>query len=432
MFNSQKSLSLLSRDGPQWNKDLMVELQAALDSNPAVDLLSIFNNQYRDAHLLAQSARLSELGRLNIRTLDELNIKFESDPEVDLSSVFPRSYFRKRGSLVTSKTAEPQHVIAPKKPDFRNKLDDVETASVVSPLSPGVRSLLLGREKCSPGEIRQDDLVDGLKRLIWNSPKLWECSVRGVVLKCNDDTVAKIIDGGQDYTEYSTLQYLAQNAPEIPAPRPYGLIAFGPCRVIFMSLIPGTTLSHAWPRLSFLQKSSIQQQLDNIFARLRTITKPKAQNLGGVCGEGAKELRVNGCGLFPDITTAAQYSELQWSAPNHGSKTYAKFLRSFWDARESSLDREVVFTHGDVRTDNIMVDMKPGIDGTNNVLVTAIIDWEDSGFYPNYYECTALTRTLTPWDENDWYLHLPDSISPLKYRKEWLVDRLWGVHLRTT
>lgn len=76
-----------------------------------------------------------------------------------------------------------------------------------------------------------------------------------------------------------------------------------------------------------------------------------------------------------------------------------------------------------------MVDWRSDAD---QVLVNAIIDWEDSGFYPDYYECTALTRTLSVVDENDWYLHLPDSISPARFSQRWLVDRLWGIHLRTT
>jgi Ser/Thr protein kinase RdoA (MazF antagonist) len=68
---------------------------------------------------------------------------------------------------------------------------------------------------------------------------------------------------------------------------------------------------------------------------------------------------------------------------------------------------EPVFTHGDVRTDNIVVKKESTGDA-----VTGIIDWEDSGFYPAYHECTVLTRTLSLTDENNWYLYLPKSIAP--------------------
>lgn len=96
----------------------------------------------------------------------------------------------------------------------------------------------------------------------------------------------------------------------------------------------------------------------------------------------------------------------------------------------STLTHESVFTHGDVRTDNIMVKKDPD---TDDYVVTGIIDWEDSGFYPAWHECIVLTRTLSVVDDDDdWYLYLPESISPLNYPVRWLVDRLWGIHLKTT
>ena len=95
----------------------------------------------------------------------------------------------------------------------------------------------------------KDSLVPSLRQRLWNSPKLWESPVRGVVIKCNETIAAKVITGNKDYTEYTSMQYLMKQTPDIPAPRPDGLIAFGPFRVIFMSYIPGTTLAQVWPRV---------------------------------------------------------------------------------------------------------------------------------------------------------------------------------------
>ncbi|KMU75056.1 hypothetical protein CISG_04343 [Coccidioides immitis RMSCC 3703] len=232
----------------------------------------------------------------------------------------------------------------------------------------------------------------------------------------------------KDYTEYTSLEFLAKQAPDVPAPRPHGLVAFGPFRVIFMSCIPGMTLTQAWPSLSHEEKLSIQGQLDEIFRRLRILRQDDGNVLGGVCGEGVKELRVDECALFKGITTAIKFNDLQFSAHHHGSSTYVEFLRSFLRNDRSTSMHESVFTHGDVRTDNIMVKQDPN----GRYIVTGIIDWEYSGFYPEYYECTGLTRTLSLVDENDWYLYLPESISPSQFPVRWLVDRLWGTHLRTT
>lgn len=87
-----------------------------------------------------------------------------------------------------------------------------------------------------------------------------------------------------------------------------------------------------------------------------------------------------------------------------------------------------VFTHGDVRTANIMVEKDAE---SNHYTVTGIIDWEDSGFYPAYHESTVITQNLSPIEDDDWYLYLPQSISPSEFPIRWLVDRLWSIHLRT-
>lgn len=224
-------------------------------------------------------------------------------------------------------------------------------------------------------------LVLSLRQLLWNSPTLWESSVRGMVVKCKETIAAKVMTGNNDYTEYTSMQYVMEQAPDIPSPRPHGLIAFGPFRVIFMSYIPGTTLAEAWPNLSHREKLSIQHQLDEFFCHLRTLQQDDggSNTIGGVCGEGVKELRVDECALFKDITTIKAFEDLQFSAHHHGSTTYVKLLRSLLAQDNSTLTaRRSVFTHGDIRTANITVKQDP--DSSGQYVVTGIIDWEDKWF----------------------------------------------------
>lgn len=53
-------------------------------------------------------------------------------------------------------------------------------------------------------------------------------------MKCSEDIVAKAIMGNNEYTKYTILQYLERWVPDIPVPRPHGLITFAPFRVVFM------------------------------------------------------------------------------------------------------------------------------------------------------------------------------------------------------
>ncbi|KAL4810247.1 hypothetical protein BDV18DRAFT_156616 [Aspergillus unguis] len=39
------------------------------------------------------------------------------------------------------------------------------------------------------------------------------------------------------------------------------------------------------------------------------------------------------------------------------------------------------------------------------------IDWEYSGFYPEYYEAAKSTNCLSPFEEDDWYLFLPECLA---------------------
>lgn len=274
---------------------------------------------------------------------------------------------------------------------------------------------------------QETTLATSLKQLLRGSRKLWESPVRGMVVQCSESIVAKVVVGNRDSTEYASMKFLAERAPDIPAPRAHGMVALGPFSVIFMSYVPGITLSQAWPILSHDGKLSIRRQLNDIFHRLRSPPND-SKGIIGVCGEGAKEPRINEIALFEDIRTSQQFSDLQFSAPHHGSNAYVDFLRSFLQNEDPSMLRQV-FTHGDVRTANIMVEQDPNV---GHYTITGVIDWEESGFYPAYYESTNLTRTLSPVDEDDWYLYLPENISPSKFPIRWLVDRLWSIHIRTT
>ncbi|KAJ5155480.1 hypothetical protein N7492_008283 [Penicillium capsulatum] len=427
--------SLSNPDAAQWNRDLLLAFQTELQVNPEADLMSMFPSSYRLEHRNSQYRQISYAAKINLRTLHDLRDTLRDEPEVNILSKFPKNYTRRIKMATGPKVMPLVEKSAPGTlaPEFRTGLDFVKTATIVFSLSDEVVALLA---RLSGGSLNDwsgrngEALVLPLKKLLWKSSKLWENPLRGVVVKCNDDVVAKVILGNKDYTEYASMEFLAEHAPDIPAPRPHGLIAFGPFRVIFMSYISDTTLAQAWSDLSHKGKLSIQQQLEDIFCRLRSLRPDEGTTLGGVRGEGAKELRVNECALFKGIATATEFSNLQFSARHHGSNTYAMLLRSLLQYDDPNIAHELVFTHGDVRIDNIMVKKNPDIKG--HYSVTGIIDWEDSGFYPAYYESTTLTRTLSLVDEDDWYLYLPGSISPSSFPVRWLVDRLWGIHVRST
>jgi hypothetical protein len=78
-----------------------------------------------------------------------------------------------------------------------------------------------------------------------------------MVLRVTDNVVAKLIRDVDNTTEYSSLVYLQDHAPNIPAPRPRGLLKIGRYLVMFSTYLPGEDLDKVWPRLEDSAKRDI-------------------------------------------------------------------------------------------------------------------------------------------------------------------------------
>lgn len=185
---------------------------------------------------------------------------------------------RRQGSL----TAAPE--------DIWKRLDGFAMAMFTSPLSDTVTSLFDHHKDRTLATQSAHSLSESLKLIFRNSERLYEFPLRGAVFKYGDEIVAKVVRRTSDTTEYTTLQYLADHAPDFPAPKPHGCVGMSPFEVIFMSDIPSRTLTDVWPTLTRDQKVSIQHQLDRMLLRLRQLKQPDGYALGGVGGQGVNDM----------------------------------------------------------------------------------------------------------------------------------------------
>lgn len=246
---------------------------------------------------------------------------------------------------------------------------------------------------------------------------------RRVVVKCDDYTVAKIVrttkETANDTTEYTTLQYLREHKPEFPAPIPLGHLTMGDISIFFMTYMPGVTLAELWSDLSEGHKTCVQDQLNNLLLDLRSLPRPVDKPLGGVAGEGCKDQRRHLRRSTKAIWNCEDFNDFIFSNPKFGSPLFVQFLRNF------STPSKIVFTHGDVRPENIVVQMSDD----DQCRITGLLDWEFSGFYPDYHDSVKITNCLATNESCDWYQFLPSCISPYTYPAPWLLDYNWGRHL---
>ncbi|XP_006457083.1 hypothetical protein AGABI2DRAFT_78938 [Agaricus bisporus var. bisporus H97] len=218
-----------------------------------------------------------------------------------------------------------------------------------------------------------------------------------------------------DHDEHPTLQFIEEHLPGTAAPRPLGLVTINSTSFLFMTRIPGITLETKWPSLSVEAKARIQNSLNETLLTLRQLELPPSSPFGSPVGQHlCKDIR-----RVKRQSTSLIYSEDQFndfilhSPSSKAAPSYKDWLRSMMRC-----DHRIVFTHADLHPRNIMVVETP--DG--GVELTGIIDWEVSGFYPEYWEHLKALNTRSIRDTNDWWDYLPPSI--LGYDHEVLLDRV--------
>ncbi len=302
-----------------------------------------------------------------------------------------------------------------------------DSATILFPLSELVRRLLADDHNSTILSGSSDPaLSQRLLRAMQRSEILWKSPFprNKMVFKCHPNVVVKAVRKMEDYTEYTTLQYLERHKPSVPAPRPLGAMRLSGVSLMFMTYVAETTLEEVWTRLDAVQKASIQNQLDNILTDLRSLPHPDGTPFGGVEGEGCKDLRRHLRRSTKPIMNISDFEDFLFFNSHPGGHVVVELLRQLSPLCQPSVSESPkgVFTHGDLRPDNIMVE----ITNSGQCLITGLLDWEYSGFYPEYYESTKSTNCLAPTEDNDWYLFLPQCISPKQYTAWWLLDRVRG------
>ncbi|KAJ9193565.1 hypothetical protein DTO166G4_592 [Paecilomyces variotii] len=359
----------------------------------------------------------SKAARFNAHTLKLLQAAVKQDPEVDLTTKLPTRYSDRLDSMRNSERPDHDAPVPHEEEDIRASLRASDSVETIFPLSE--RTLSLIRDQSRGLQLLPDSFPQQLVYMIQESDILWSGPFprQKMVFKCNSYIVLKAVRDMTDYTEYTTLQYLQQHKSNIPVPEPLGLLRMNGISLMFMSYLHGDTLTAQWAMLNPAQKTSVKEQLNQILLDLRSLPFPPGRPLGGVGGEGCKDVRRHLRRNDRPVMNVDDFEDFLFSSPRSGGHVFVELLRGISPSPSSS---KIVFTHGDIRPDNIVVEVKDGGD----CIITGIIDWEYSGFYPDYYEAIKCTNCLSPYEENDWFLFLPGCVSLERYPHWWLLDRV--------
>ncbi|CAG7990370.1 unnamed protein product [Penicillium salamii] len=264
---------------------------------------------------------------------------------------------------------------------------------------------------------------------------LWETHASKIVA-VNDDIVVKY--GGCINTwEGQALVYLERHVPEVPAPRLYAMYYDSKQLFLIMQRVPGVQLNSIWPSLVPSEKDDIVDKLRLIFDTMRKTECPWPDFFGGLDGGGVHHY------LF-----YSQHGDEKFLGPFSGEPAFVAGLVGNYRAsvdRNNHPDYKARFyetylagvlqghrptlTHGDVQQKNIMVveNASPNDQGGRSFDIV-LVDWENSGWFPDFWEFFCASYPLHfQWDE-DWSWRVQEFVQvwPAEMAMMQLIDRDLG------
>lgn len=201
---------------------------------------------------------------------------------------------------------------------------------------------------------------------------------------------------------------------DLPVPRIYSARIWRGRHAITMEYIPHCkTLQECWHTLSSEEKQGIVLQVSGYIQQLHSLSPPPevSDRVSATKGGACRDVRVSSSKLFGPFEDFAGFHrclrggvEIYSAHEIFGEKVADVHSRPY----------AVRFTHGDLGPQNILV---------RGTKVVAIIDWECSGFYAEYWEYTKAhyNCALLP----DFYEMLRRHLFP-RYDDELAAERiLW-------
>jgi aminoglycoside phosphotransferase (APT) family kinase protein len=187
------------------------------------------------------------------------------------------------------------------------------------------------------------------------------------------------------------MRYIA-TLTTIPVPRVYDIgVHSSGLKSIAMDYIDGVTLQDAWSNMIPSQKILVAEQLRGYIFQLRELKScPESTSLGN------RSLDIYSLHSTTNPEGQTRFSEQIFTRM---TPLIPDILQPYAPSKRKD---KLVFTHGDLAPRNILVD-----DQGN---VTAILDWEYAGWYPQWWEAVKAYQFCN--DVPGWKAYLSAILPP--------------------
>ncbi|EZF35239.1 hypothetical protein H101_01222 [Trichophyton interdigitale H6] len=181
---------------------------------------------------------------------------------------------------------------------------------------------------------------------------------------------------------------------------------------ILMTRLPGITLENSRDPLQVEGEEPWLEELKICLDAMRQWSPPEKLFTGSVIGTALHSQRVPHHIMGPFTTESGLYDHLFSTASSHGFPSKERFQETLVEARKIyERPHRVVFTHGDFKAHNILIDDDGHLSG--------FLDWESAGWYPEYWEFTTAMR----FGLNSWWYQVASWMGGHRYSQELSGDR---------
>lgn len=204
-----------------------------------------------------------------------------------------------------------------------------------------------------------------------------------IAIKCGSDV---------HRAEADNMRYVADHTT-IPVQKVFGMHEEGGSTFLVLEHVSGTSLQLNWDDMSESDKKYIADQLAGMFKQLSGL---EASYIGMVGRRPCNDIIFRGTSAGPFHSEREMNKVIVYrQARGNDVPIPASVDTTLRSLREKG-DHRIVFVHGAVSERNILVN--------EDNQVVAIINWQNSGFYPEYWEFVN-ALTVISW-KSDWCVYV--------------------------
>jgi hypothetical protein len=180
---------------------------------------------------------------------------------------------------------------------------------------------------------------------------------------------------------------------------------------ILTTRLPGTALENSGDPLHIEVEDPWLFELKKCITSMRTWSSPHAQSICSILGVSLRSSRVPNHIMGPFTDEDELHDYLLSPASGHSFNSTAVYIKTLAQANcIRKYSHRITFTHGDFKAHDILV----GDDGH----LSAFLDWESAGWYPEYWNFTTALR----YGKSSWWGQVAFWIGGDQYNGELVCD----------